>query len=57
MSKPKTVQMSNWENESLSDQQIMYAAYDALMGRQVSKNKSRTSYYPFNRRRRIPFFV
>jgi ribonuclease D len=33
--KPKKIQMSNWEVEALSDAQITYAAYDALMGREV----------------------
>ncbi len=29
--KPKKIQMSNWENVVLSNEQIMYASYDALM--------------------------
>ena len=31
VSKPRKIQMSNWENSTLTDDQIMYASYDALM--------------------------
>ena len=33
--KPKHVQLSNWERISLTEDQIMYATYDALMGIEV----------------------
>jgi ribonuclease D len=33
--KPKHVQLSNWERVSLTEDQILYAAYDALMGIEV----------------------
>jgi hypothetical protein len=33
--KPKSISMSNWETYTLSDEQISYAAYDALLGVQL----------------------
>ena len=33
--KPRQVQMSNWEKDVLNEEQVRYAAYDALMGRHV----------------------
>ena len=33
--KPKKVQMSNWERDVLTDAQVRYAVYDAVMGRHV----------------------
>ena len=35
VSKPKQVQCSNWENQTLSKDQIRYAALDAWAGRAV----------------------
>ena len=33
--KPKKVQMSNWERDVLTDAQVRYAVYDAVMGRHI----------------------
>ena len=49
--KPKKVQMSNWERDVLTEAQVRYAVYDALMGRHIydylqkeGKSKLRETY-------------